>query len=713
MITNPYFNKGVIISVVVALLFTVLTFFVPQPIEDSVKTYEYETKLFDKEKVSTVDIKIDEATWNQMIENALQEEYVKCDVIINGETYYNVGIRPKGNTSLTEVVNDPDTDRLSFKIEFDHYVKGQTYYGLDKLVLNNNFKDATSMKEYLSYDLMSYLGMVTPLYAYTQINVNGEPWGLYLALEGMEESFATRNFGTNYGELYKPETMGMNGGGMGKGDMPKGEKMGMPNQQGDNQGRTNNTDTKTTQNAEKSQRELEGTQGSEEGMQTPLEGMQAPQGDMQAPPEGMQSQQGDMQTLPEGMEMPQGGMQTPPEGMEMPEGGMQIPPQGMGGPNGASGKSGGADLVYTDDNVESYSTLFESSVFKTTKQDYERVIKALKQLNEGQDIENYVDVESVLKYIAANTVLVNLDSYFSNMQHNYYLYEEDGKITMLPWDYNLAFAGFQGGSATSAVNFPIDTPVSGVDLADRPIVGKLLEVDSYKEAYHGYLQDIVDGYFKSGRYEQTINRIDSLIGNYIKEDPTAFYTYEEYVQAVDVLKQFGIMRASSIDGQLKGTIPSTTKEQQESPQLLIDASTIDLSVMGTQGGGERGGMKGDRPSQMMGTKPTETENDKTGTVTNSKPEVAEDAISGATVDTNQTGIKEGQSGEAIGNKPVDMVGKEPSQVMGNRPPGMNGENPSSSYEIKSVLVSTLTLIIALLGLAVYKKRNIKYRSFHK
>nr|WP_307990552.1 CotH kinase family protein [uncultured Niameybacter sp.] len=699
MITNPYFNKGVIISVVVALLFTVLTFFVPQPIEDSVTTYEYETKLFDKEKVSTVDIKIDEATWNQMIENALQEEYVKCDVTINGETYYNVGIRPKGNTSLTEVVNDPDTDRLSFKIEFDHYVKGQTYYGLDKLVLNNNFKDATSMKEYLSYDLMSYLGMVTPLYSYTQINVNGEPWGLYLALEGMEESFATRNFGTNYGELYKPETMGMNGGGMGKVDMPKGEKMGMPNQQGENQKRTNTTDTKTTNNIEQSQVGSEDTRGSKEGMQVSQGDMQAPQGEIQAPPEGMQA--------------PQGEMQIPTEGMEMPEGGMQMPPQGMGGPNGASAKSGGADLVYTDDNVESYSTLFESSVFKTTNQDYERVIKALKQLNEGQDIENYVDVEGVLKYIAANTVLVNLDSYFSNMQHNYYLYEEDGKITMLPWDYNLAFAGFQGGSATSAVNFPIDTPVSGVDLADRPIVGKLLEVDSYKEAYHGYLQDIVDGYFKSGRYEQTIKMIDSLIGNYIKEDPTAFYTYEEYVQAIDVLKQFGIMRASSIDGQLKGTIPSTTKEQQESPQLLIDASTIDLSVMGTQGGGERGGMKGDRPSQMMGTKPTEIENDKTGTTTNSKSEAAEDAISGATMDTKQAGIKEGQSGEAIGNKPVDIVGKNPSQMMGNRPPGMKGENPSSSYDIKSVLVSTITLIIALLGLTVYKKRNIKYRSFYK
>lgn len=30
--------------------------------------------------------------------------------------------------------------------EFDHYIEGQTCYGLDKLILNNNYADATNMK---------------------------------------------------------------------------------------------------------------------------------------------------------------------------------------------------------------------------------------------------------------------------------------------------------------------------------------------------------------------------------------------------------------------------------------------------------------------------------------------------------------------------------------------------------------------------------------
>ena len=50
-------------------------------------------------------------------------------------------------TSLSSIASDPDTDRYSFKLEFDHYIKGQTCYGLDKLILNNNYADATNMKE--------------------------------------------------------------------------------------------------------------------------------------------------------------------------------------------------------------------------------------------------------------------------------------------------------------------------------------------------------------------------------------------------------------------------------------------------------------------------------------------------------------------------------------------------------------------------------------
>ena len=51
------------------------------------------------------------------------------------------------------------------------------------------------------------------LYQYASIFVNGEYWGVYLALEAVEESFALRNYGVDYGNFYKPDSMEMGGAG--------------------------------------------------------------------------------------------------------------------------------------------------------------------------------------------------------------------------------------------------------------------------------------------------------------------------------------------------------------------------------------------------------------------------------------------------------------------------------------------------------------------
>lgn len=98
---------------------------------------EYSEKLFTNNHIAEININISQDSWNYMIENALKEEYTKCDITINGETFYNVGIRPKGNTSLSQVVSNPNSDRYSFKIKFDKYIDGQNYYGLNSFVLEN------------------------------------------------------------------------------------------------------------------------------------------------------------------------------------------------------------------------------------------------------------------------------------------------------------------------------------------------------------------------------------------------------------------------------------------------------------------------------------------------------------------------------------------------------------------------------------------------
>lgn len=492
--------------------------------ENTETTTEYQEKLFNG-NIINIDITCDESDWQEMLSNAQSKPYISVDMNINGETFENVGIKPKGNSSLTQVVSS-DSDRYSFKIKFDKYNKEQTCYGLDKLTLNSNYSDNTLMKEYISYDMMREMGVECPLVSYAKITVNGEYWGLYLALEAYDHSFLERNYGTTDGNLYNVKSVEAGGkDGMNPPDMPE-----------------------------------------------------------------MTDENGETVTMPEQPDNNIGGMNPPDKMPEMTdENGetVTMPDFKGGGGFGGFGNSGGGSLVYTDDDSSSYSSIFENAVFNSTgEEDYQRVITALKNLSEGQNLEEYFDVDEILRYLAVHTAVVNLDSYSSNMQQNYYIYENNGKITILPWDYNLAFGGFQSGSATSAVNFAIDTPVTnGIDLEDRPLISKLLEVDKYKERYHEYLSQVAD-YLNN--IDEKVDEIKSLIDEDAQNDPSSFCTYEEFEKGTETLKEFAKLRAESIEGQLDGTVPSTNEEQEKDSSKLIDASSVNLNDMGVQGGGEPG-----------------------------------------------------------------------------------------------------------------------------
>lgn len=528
MISYKHITKiiGVLMAAAVAFCFWVMAFS-QEAVEvmSSVRVpMAYETALFDTDEPMRIDIQMAQEEWEKMLENAIAEEYYACDVLINDQKLSNVGVRPKGNTSLSSIVNNPDSDRFSLKLEFDHYVEGQTCLGLDKLVLNNNYADPTNMKEALVYDMYQYLGADASLYNYAEISLNGEYLGVYLALEAVEESFLMRNYGTVEGELYKPDSMDMGGGAKG-GDF--GGQPPQPGEDGDDAGK-----------GHRMERDREG--------------------------------------MPDGeFDFADGEEQRPPDMGKMPGGGPS-----MGGGNGAN-------LNYTDEDLSSYSDIWDGEVTNTGKADHGRVVTALKHISEGTDLEKYLDVDNVLKYMAVHAFSVNLDSLSGNMAHNYYLYEYNGMLNILPWDYNLSFGGMGHGaenSASEVVNDAVDTPFAGTTFFDA-----LLENETYLSRYHEYLRKLAQEYVLGGRFQEVYQRIRSQIDMLVETDPTALYSYEEYEAGAEMLYQTVLLRAESVRGQVDGTIPATDEEQQADAADLVDASEIDLSVMGAMdmGGGNR------------------------------------------------------------------------------------------------------------------------------
>lgn len=639
----------------------------------------YESRLFDNSKVHSIQIIMDD--WEKFIDTCTSEEYSACTVVIDNEAYKNVAIRAKGNTSLTQV-EAYGNDRYSFKIEFDHYDSTESYYGLDKLCLNNIIQDHTYMKDYLTYQMMDAFGVAAPLCSYVDITVNGEAWGLYLAVEGIEESFLQRNYGPDYGELYKPDSQSM-GGGRGNGkefDMNADFSDANPDAVQDNQAK---------------------------GRAMHENGNGKPPFEMTPPDSGT---------------MREGGMN--PNGAEGMAGNFQpgAVPNGMFGGQGSKGSNDVA-LIYTDDDYESYSNIFENAKTDITVSDKDRLIASLKSLNANEMIEEVVDVDAVIRYFVVHNFVLNFDSYTGSMIHNYYLYEKDGQMSMLPWDYNLAFGGFQSATdATSLVNYPIDTPVSGGTTDSRPMLAWIFENEEYTALYHQYFSEFISEYFDSGYFSEMMDTVREMILLYVVKDPTKFCTYEEFECGIATLKEFCLLRAESITGQLKGTIASTSEAQAISQENMVDASDLTVSDMGSMNNGMQGnppdvGMvpQGTAPNGQPPEIPANENTNEAGTGTTEvagRPDVPQrDKMDTETASQTPDGESAFDPNSRSSNDKeawAQVSGESGMSNMGDKegPPDMQSELPEN--ERPALILLGISIGVLLLGVCfalLYKKRK--------
>lgn len=592
--------KMILLSGLLVVVFCVAAYFLVERADSAADTYA--AHIFQEDTVNEINIEIDEADWQDMLENPLEEEYHKVNVTINGETVGNVAIRTKGNNSLTSVANS-DSDRYSFKLDFDYYDNSGSYYGLKKLCLNNNYSDNSSMREYIAYQIMGEMGLDVPECAYSHITVNGEEWGLYLAVEPVDEVFLAAHFADATGDLYKPEGMGYTG----------------------------------------------------------------------------------------------------------------------------------ADLVYNGDDISAYTGLNLKTNLNSS--DGKEILALMQALEDGEGLEEVLDVEKALKYIAANVALANFDSYLGNTTHNFYLYEENGRFTIIPWDMNLAFGGFgggevdiyeptsqsmggfgggdkrkdtqdnnavtnaaenteaqadannqpqppdnadmQGGSQPSGGKLPQGMP--SMDSGEKPLVTTLLGNETYRSMYEGYLKEIAEKYFTQEYMTELVTKIHDLIAPYVQNDPTAFCTYEEFEQACSTdptdqysLAYYAVNMAESIENQLNGGEPTFNTNSMKG---------------GGFGGGGKGGpdFGGEMPDFTGGQQGGQMdENERSGQQSGQ-------------ADGQQSGQQNGQQGS-----PPDFGGGE------KNPPGMPGQDNKSvrlSDCLPTIAVCGGVFVVGVVVLILFKRKK--------
>lgn len=652
-------------AALLVVLFVTVTAVLPKAGLEAVSLADtYMDKVFDKSKVHTVDITMNPKDLQSILDNPLDEEMMQANVNVDGKQVDGVGIRVKGNMTLSSVAQMEDSDRYSFKIDFDHYNDDENLYGLRKLNLNNNYSDPTQMREYLSYELMNKMDVPAPGYAYMYVTINGKEWGLYLGVEAIEEPYLQRNFGNSTGDLYKPD----------------------------------------------------GT---------------------------------------------------------------------------------GSDLKWISDDIKDYTGLNLKTNPNSTQT---AMLKFLDTINHGGNVADVADVDEMLRYFAATTALVSLDSYQGQMKHNYYLYEQNGKFSMLPWDYNMAFAGFgvgmggrggmnggqgragngnagaadagngangtqadagagpgngvngagavgqaqgdagagQGGGAPARggqdganggaaaagngangaaagngapadadaagnanpgqrgqgrqgmgmggmgmdmaanflsednINFSITTPVSGTTLDERPLIKALLSVDEYREKYNTYLQQIADGFFAEENMQSLTTQVSSLIAPYVEKDPTKFYTKEQLLEGASgdkSLVKFATERAESIKKQLSGELVVEAKTDGgfggfggQPPGMNGQAAAGDRAAQAGNGGEQAGGA-----AQAGNGGAVQGANDGAQAAQNGGPNAAgdpqsQDGGAGGDAASQGQGAGDAPQGQAGGAAPAGPDGQMPGNM---------------------------------------------------
>lgn len=595
--------KMILLSGLLVVVFCVAAYFLVERADSAADTYA--AHIFQEDTVNEINIEIDEADWQDMLENPLEEEYHKANVTINGETIGNVAIRTKGNNSLTSVANS-DSDRYSFKLDFDYYDDNGSYYGLKKLCLNNNYSDNSNMREYISYQIMGEMGLDVPECAYSHITVNGEEWGLYLAVEPVDEVFLAEHFADATGDLYKPE--------------------------------------------------------------------------------------------------------------------------GVGGT--------GADLVYNGDDISAYTGLNLKTNLNSS--DGKEILALMQALEDGEGLEEVLDVEKALKYIAANVALANFDSYLGNTTHNFYLYEENGRFTIIPWDMNLAFGGFGGGEVdiyeptkqgmggfgggdkrkdtqdndavtNAAENTEAQADANNqpqlhdnadmqgmpsMDSGEKPLVTTLLENETYRSMYEGYLKEIAEKYFTQEYMTELVTKIHDLIAPYVQNDPTAFCTYEEFEQACSTdptdqysLAYYAVNVAESIENQLNGGEPTFNTSSMQG---------------GGFGGEKQSDFNGEKPDMPSRTEQTTDAQQNAQQNDRPTPPDQNGGQQGGQMDENErSGQADGQQSGQQGSPP-DFGGGE------KNPPGMPGQDNKSvrlSDCLPTIAVCGGVFVVGVVVLILFKRKK--------
>ena len=155
--------------------------------------------LFGTKQVRSYHIELSDSAIQQLHEDP--KHYVRATFREGDDVYKEVGVRLKGGPGSFRMLDG--NSKAAFTVKFNHFVKGQRFHGLRRIILNNAVQDPTYMCEYIGYGLFRDAGVPSPRIGYATVAVNQEPYGLYVQVEAVSSDFLKRWYSKTEGNLYE------------------------------------------------------------------------------------------------------------------------------------------------------------------------------------------------------------------------------------------------------------------------------------------------------------------------------------------------------------------------------------------------------------------------------------------------------------------------------------------------------------------------------
>lgn len=167
--------------------------------------------------------------------------------------------------------------------------------------------------------------------------------------------------------------------------------------------------------------------------------------------------------------------------------------------------------------------------------------ESLKNIEENNNIEEYMDVSAMIDYLAVCFLIDNHDSYISSTSRNYYIYQHGKKITFLPYDLDLILMD------ENDLNFSV---LSYENFKDKPIIYNILNNENYMQEYKEKIKKIINDLEYENYIYKRIDFYEKLVHASLFDNSNNFFQYYDSKEDVSNLKKSMRLRIDNVKKEL-------------------------------------------------------------------------------------------------------------------------------------------------------------------